>query len=633
MRYLLILLFFLTVGTAYAQDYVKYNVQKGETVISIAKKNKITPYDIYRLNPDARNGINEGATLLLPKPGSQPVAAPKKEQPTKVANIIHEVQPKETLYSISKKYDVTIPELEKANADKLKEGLKAGEQLIIPIKGSGVAAQIDIAEKKDEGKNVDPYIYHTVEQGETKYGIAKQYNISLQLLEELNPEVVEVLPLGYKLKLIKKSAITEDIHGVGQPEYVTYVVKPKETFYSLSKVTGLTEEKILEMNPAAKEGLKEGMTLIFPSGTQLELVSTPKKRSLLDSLYKENSKELVILLPFNADKITSDTLRSEKLRTDQLLNLTLDFYAGALMAIDSAKTLGLPLKVKILDSGEAKNSGYSLLSSLSNTDAVVGPFFPVNVESTAALLSSKKIPVISPLSKELGKPYANVYQSVPTDETLKKAMLEYLKATKGNVIAIVDPKKASSKQFILQNYPTIKFLPLNADGNLNLASLTAMMDRNKTNYVLLETEKAGTMLSVTKALTEAQGTYNIQLAVLERNQTFDFDEVPLDRLKALKMLYPSISKSNDSPEAEQFRKAFKEKNNIMPNQFAVRGFDITFDTILRLFQQQPFQDIMARAASEQLNNKFVYITENGSNYNRGVYILQYDEGYTIKTVQ
>ena len=78
---------------------------------------------------------------------------------------------------------------------------------------------------------------------------------------------------------------------------------------------------------------------------------------------------------------------------------------------------------------------------------------------------------------------------------------------------------------------------------------------------------------------------------------------------------------------------FKDKNGVFPNQYASRGFDVTFDVILRLFQEKDFEDTMKNIASEQSENKFIYRNMNGGNYNAGVYILYYDEDLSIKQAQ
>jgi hypothetical protein len=79
----------------------------------------------------------------------------------------------------------------------------------------------------------------------------------------------------------------------------------------------------------------------------------------------------------------------ERLKKDKFLNMTLDFYAGALIAIDSAKTMGLPIDVEIYDSQETKNSSAiaSIVSSykLQSANAVIGPFYQSNAANGAAL--------------------------------------------------------------------------------------------------------------------------------------------------------------------------------------------------------------------------------------------------------
>jgi len=633
MKYLIALLFWITIlaAPAYAQDYRKHTVAKGETVTSIAQKYKVTPYDILRLNPDAKNGLQESSILLIPGLAAKPLT-PAKEQPTKVTNTIHEVQPKETVYSISKKYGVTEADLQKANADLLKDGLKAGQQLVIPVKGSGVAAQVKIAEKQETKKNEPSYFYHVVEAGETKYGIAKKYGMSLQLLEELNPEVKDTLPLGFKLKLDKRSAITE-AEQTSKPaapaKFTEYTVQPKETFYSIGKATGLTEAEIVALNPEAKDGLKDGMVLKLPAGSAGTIVTAAPGKSVSLALDKSEPKKMAMLIPFYLTRVENDTVKSKLLRTDKFLNITLDFYAGALIAIDSAKTLGLPLEVIILDSKEtAKSSDVGALKGkLTGADAIVGPFFQNNVESAAAMMGS--IPVISPLSKEQGKPYANLYQSVPPADVQRKTLLDYITSKNANVIAITDSKKASSRDFIKAEYPSVKIL----DGGITSDKIRALLVAGKTNYVFLDTESITTINGTTKLLAEAQATFDIQLAVTEITDKYDNDEVPLARLVGLKTLYASAANDSQTDKQALFIKKFREVNNYEPSQYAIRGFDVTFDVITRLFQKDDFTTVQQTLSSEQVENKFTYTKINGGNYNTGVYIMQYSEGLTVKQAQ
>jgi LysM repeat protein len=52
--------------SAKQEKYIKHTVAKGETVNSIAQKYKVTPFDIYKLNPDSQNGIQLSSVLLIP---------------------------------------------------------------------------------------------------------------------------------------------------------------------------------------------------------------------------------------------------------------------------------------------------------------------------------------------------------------------------------------------------------------------------------------------------------------------------------------------------------------------------------------------------------------------------------------
>ena len=150
---------------------------------------------------------------------------------------------------------------------------------------------------------------------------------------------------------------------------------------------------------------------------------------------------------------------------------------------------------------------------------------------------------------------------------------------------------------------------------------------------MLEIEKVGTILSVTNLLKGLQKEYNIQLAVNEVYEAFNFEEIPIQSLTALKMLYPAASKMMNTPEEFLFAAAFKKINNVAPNSVAIKGFDCTFDTILRMCQENGFADSVSKYKTAYVENSFDYSNENGANNNRGCYLLYYDSDLTIKQVK
>jgi hypothetical protein len=136
---------------------------------------------------------------------------------------------------------------------------------------------------------------------------------------------------------------------------------------------------------------------------------------------------------------------------------------------------------------------------------------------------------------------------------------------------------------------------------------------------------------MTNAMLAAQKEYQMQLVIMEPNETLDFEEISLTRLTKLKLLYPSLSRPNETVEANQFDAKYKKLNKIIPNQYAIRGFDVTFDTLLRLSQEKIFEETIQSDSSEQIENKFDYTQNTTYGYsNNGIYILYYDTDLTIK---
>ena len=620
-----------------------HKVEKGETISQIAIKYNVTPYDIYQLNPDALSGLKPNSVLLIPKSnGKQKVAVQAKAN---AKAITHEVAPKETLYGIEKKYGVSDEALKQANPFLEKDGLQIGQILTIP---SGIG-------QKNTSSVQTKAVYHDVLPKETKYSIAKKYGITIEELEKKNPEIVTNLPIGYKLiikgtpetsrpKEDKTVTVVEAKKEIvkASPEkvstavnYLNYTVKPKETLYSLSKMVGMSQEELITLNPALSQGVVEGMILKVPA--TISIPQETKKEYAVISKKSNGRKKLVLLLPFNISKIEGDTVNSTamRLKKDKFLNMTLDFYAGALVAIDSAKQLGLAIDVSVFDSQETKNTSNIAAiikeNNLENSDAIIGPFYQSNVEKTAELLSANQVPVISPLSKDTGNSFSNMLQTIPSAIAVKNAMFDFMRAKNGNIIAVVDKKKESVIQFIKENHKDVKFSALTANGGVSAENLKSLFVKDKINYVVMETGNTGMIKSTMGTMLGAMAAYKVQLVILEPNETLDTDEISFVNLTKLKLMYPSVTRENESPEALVFEKEFKKKNKIYPSAFATRGFDITFDTMMRLSQDKKYQETVDNTATEQVDNKFeFYKKEDGGYINKGVYILYYDTDLTIK---
>ena len=627
---------FIVACSVFGQNYDKHRVENGETISQIAQKYNVTPYAIYQLNPDAQSGLNPSSILLIPKKSvvSKAVATSKT----------HLVETKETLFGIAKKYAISDEALKQANPNLEKEGLQIGQILTIPT-------ILAVPAPKVNEPTPEKVVYHEVLPKETKYSIAKLYGTTIEELEKRNPEIIPSLSVGYQL-IIKGNAPKKEVIQAVEPKnettksnsvktiavnYVNYAVKPKETLYSLSKKIGLSQDELLKLNPVLVNGVEIGTILKVPS-----IPSIPKEtKKVYTTLSKNNDvigrKKLALLLPFNIAKMESDIVNTPamRLKKSKFLNMTLDFYSGALMAIDSAKAIGLPVDVSIFDSQETKcTSNIANIvqeNNLQVSDAIIGPFYQNNLEISFKLVGKNSVPMISPLSKDIGNVSPNLYKSIPNNEVLRTAMFDYMRVKGGNIIAVVDKKKESVRQYIQTNQKGVQFAAMLPNGELSVESLKSLFVKNKTNYVVMETSNTRLIKWTINTMMGAMANFKVQLVILEPNETLDTDEINFEYLTKLKLMYPSITRENESPEAKIFEKEYRKDNKISPSTYATRGFDLTFDTIMRLSQGNTFQETADAFTTEQVDNKFEYYKKEGGGYtNKGIYILYYDTDLTIK---
>jgi LysM repeat protein len=671
-----------------------------ETLYSIARDYKVAYGDLRKLNEDElETGLKIGQKIKIPQNNQETpiiknieekqvtVIVPKTEtadEPSPITTSqIHSTKPKETLYSIARDYNVAFADLKKLNENELVQGLKIGQTIKIPGRSNPIQTSKETPVVKQEtvtsvGKpDFVKTAYHNVAAKETKFGISKIYGMTVGELETLNPFIVSGLEIGVKLLVKDKNQNSEtekpiattsetstvktekpkpvvieyDVKSTPTPTsgnltiptrkkgMANYEVKAGETLYSLSQSLGITQDELISLNPSLKAGVKEGMILVVPGKGSITVFGNSKFKDLTKSVQTQTKRKLALLLPFNATKIQNDTINSasSRLKKDAFLNMTLDFYAGALMAIDYGKALGLNFDVKILDSQESKISSNIAdvikNNNLDTMDAIIGPFYQQYAEQAAELLKDKNVAVISPLSKEVGKSLPNLYQSMPPADYAKSAMFDFMLAKKGNIIVVSDVKRQANKDFIIKNYPSVVFANMTENGSLDLPSFKSLLKSDGINYVVLDTEKTGMILSTTNLMMNEMKAYQMQLVIIEPNETLNFEEITMKRLTVLKMLYPSLSRESNSSESTLFESDFKKKNKILPNQFATRGFDITFDTMLRLSQGKSFAQSVNDDKTQQLESKFEYQKKETEGYiNKGVYILEYQDDLTVKPV-
>ncbi len=659
----IILMMFLMNLIAFSQEkYKNHVIAEEETLDKIAEESKVTPYDILKINPNFKKIFKVNGILKIPM---------TTRTKTELLATTHIIGNTDTPFSLSKKYGVSVEDLRKSNPSIKDVGLKNGQKLIIPRQKNDKIAQKEDEELDENGdpktpktedekqknkknqplevvvKSVAKQIRHQVVDGDTVFSIAKKYGITIGNLETENPEIIDGLQVGMSLKINSQSTNTETktsnntstkstIKTVG---ILDYEVKPKETLYSLSKKFDLSQAEILELNPNVQDGLQIGMLLKIPANATAK-DDFEKVNNGLSKNFSSSSKKMFMLLPFNLEKVEKDTTTTykNKIKKDKFLNMTLDFYSGAMMAIDSAKSLGINVDITILDSQETKTTSNveNLIAQndIANADVVLGPFYQANVEQTASILMQDNVPVISPLSKESNTFYRNLILSTPSSDCMKPLAFSYLNSKSANIIAIYDTKKPAIKNYIRQKEKQVVEVSVNEKNEFVKDSIAIVLDKNRLNFVILDTDKTGTITKIINFLSVLQNEYDIQLVVLEKNDALDFDEISIAKIAKLKMVYPSLTKDFSTLENTLFEKKFKEKNKIYPNYFAVRGFDLTFDTLMRLAQDKNYVETLKKIGSEQVENKFEYhLQSSGTFVNKGAYLFFYDSDLTIKEIK
>lgn len=174
-------------ATSTPTTYKDYVVKKGDSLYSIANKNNITVDELKKINNLTSNMLSIGQVLKLPT----------QDKGEEMA--MYTVQKGDSLYSIAKKFGITVDEIKSLN-NLTSNNLAIGEQLM--IKGSTGDGPINPEEECIGTGYAEPqYIMYTVQRGDSLYTIARRYNTSVDNIKALNNLTNNNLMIGEQLKI------------------------------------------------------------------------------------------------------------------------------------------------------------------------------------------------------------------------------------------------------------------------------------------------------------------------------------------------------------------------------------------------------------------------------------------------
>ncbi len=339
----------------------------------------------------------------------QPAESPKAEGNQYV------VKPGETLFSLSRKHQLSMDELVAANPG-IANGVRAGQILLIPDK-------TDQTEKASQNSaNSDTTLVHIVKKGETLYRISRNYAISINEMKTLNPGLTNNIQPGQQIVLPKKK-ITEP--------FVVFEIENSQRTRRLARDFDVDADEIFRLNPEIGRRVYEGQTIKIPLLSHVEVaplqpepVETPEEIVIEDpepepaspfettDCFRRNDYsgfefKVALLLPLYLE-YTDTLLYQYHYQTDPEIIKNekpfsfLSFYKGFMLAADSlVRSQGMRLVIKVIDVDQSSDKAYTAINDpfLKQAHLIVGPLFSKAFEIVSPFALRHQIPIVNPFAK------------------------------------------------------------------------------------------------------------------------------------------------------------------------------------------------------------------------------------------
>lgn len=551
-----------------------HTVIKGDTPYNISKKYGITVDELLKWNPKVKDGklaIGDVVTVKTGTANAVATKAPAANTSSQTGKII--LQPKQTVYGITKQYRISETDLRKLNPE-LDSHMKIGDEITLPL---------------DSIK---------------KYGGNQAVATTVTKPVETVTETAPVNNNKTKMDSGNERSSAGNSHS-NQDEYATYTVEQGDTVFSIVNKFGVTIDELIALNPELSKGLKAGMIL--------------KIRKLDAAYIKKNGDALsvVLMLPFGYN--TGET---------QYRAMATDFLTGAKLAIERNASSGQKLDIKIVDSGN-EASFKSSLSQINpnNTDLIIGPFFKSNVIDLLDFTKTQKIPVVAPFanSPELYN-YSNLIIVETNDQTYADKIAEEVKSVYSDqkIYIVADAKKENAnylKSSLEKNVKNAQIIVVNTAAEIQL-------DQN------MMTGQSAPVIAILASNNDTVGeAFSNKIIALSKEvqgiKAFSMYAVPsfdkkVDELSQASLVYLMDRKINaDGNFEKEILAAYKSKYCKTPGKYAVIGFDVVNDMLTRENKKgEIFKQI--NKVQTQLATKFEFVKSksNGAYVNTGFRVIR-----------
>jgi len=261
-----------------------HRVKRGETLASIAEKFGLTAAELKQKNGIKGNKIKPKQNLKVKDEQIYTVVEPvqvastkhedtntntavqKTEAPANVAS--HVVKKGESLFSISKLYNITVDELKKIN-NILTGSIRPGQELKL--------SQPIVAPEKPAIAKAEPTIKtttHKVISGESLFSIAKMYSVSVDDLKKLNNLTDGKIKPGQDIKVsqlteVAANTTTETAKSANATKKITHKVTEGESLYLIAKNYNVSIDELKKLNNLTDGKIKPGQEIKISQPTEV----------------------------------------------------------------------------------------------------------------------------------------------------------------------------------------------------------------------------------------------------------------------------------------------------------------------------------------------------------------------------
>ena len=625
-NYIFILSFLFCFNTV-SQSIESIQIDEDQKISDFLINYDISPNDFFILNPaftssrfnylklDLEKKLKSGDFIRI----FESIENNKSEQ---ISFIIHKIKRKQTLSEISSIYGVSENLILKYN---IEIEIKRNNILKIPIDKVRI----------NKSNVVDKLKAYTVKPKEGKWRIAYKYGISINTLENINPEIGSILKLGQKIAVPNKDEIK--LNSIEENNDY-FEIQKNIQISVLEQKLGLKNNSIIKLNPGILDSVEKGIIIKVPISTKTnEDVINLSKKSLQDNIIDFDKKKFAIILPFRLDNFDYDSIQKSTpiLKNDKLLNISLDFLFGAEMAVNSYSELGIDVQMDVFDSALDRSKIDQILdeNNFEIYDFIVGPLtdnlFNYFVDSTKDL----NIKIVKPLSKKQNTD-RRIINTIPNDTLLFNEIISHVESdtTRSEKYIISDSKSVEISNKIKKIFPESKqfFSKINEFGDdtktLVYDDLDSTFVKGK-NIVFLETKEQGFVSNVSSILNSfINDTIKIELFTTNKNNAFEGANVSNNYLSNLKFQYASTNKKIDIVEDKSFIDKFISNYNYFPSKYSIRAYDITYDLLLRISNGDLNDENIFGIESQYFENKFRYKrSSSGSIDNIANYLIKHED--------